>query len=59
LNEFLRSVDPERLRTVTRDLSALIQSIAVASEEFGKTLAKDAFGFLLRLLSSAVRALLP
>jgi hypothetical protein len=44
LNEFLRSVDPERLRTVTRDLSALIQSIAVASEEFGKTLAKDAFG---------------
>ena len=29
---------------MTRDLSALIQSIAVASQEFDKTLAKDAFG---------------
>ena len=34
LNEFLKQVDPERLRTVTRDFSALTQSIAVASEEF-------------------------
>ena len=44
LSEFLKQVDPERLRTVTRDFSALTQSIAVASEEFSKTLAKDAFG---------------
>jgi hypothetical protein len=44
LTEFLKEVDPERLRTVTRDFSALTQSIAVASEEFSKTLAKDAFG---------------
>jgi hypothetical protein len=44
LTEFLTQVDPERLRTVTRDFSALTQSIAVASEEFSKTLAKDAFG---------------
>jgi hypothetical protein len=44
LNEFLKQVDPERLRTVTREFSALTQSIAVASEEFGKTLAKEAFG---------------
>ena len=46
LNEFLRSVDPERLRTVTRDLSALIQS-APQSRVGGvrrKTLAKEAFG---------------
>jgi hypothetical protein len=44
LSEFLKQVDPERLRTVTRDCAALTQSIAVASEEFSKTLAKDAFG---------------
>jgi hypothetical protein len=44
LSEFLKKVDPERLRTVTRDFSALTQSIAAASEEFSKTLAKDAFG---------------
>jgi hypothetical protein len=44
LNEFLKTVDPERLRTVTRDFSALTQSIAVASPEFDKALAKDAFG---------------
>jgi hypothetical protein len=44
LTEFLKQVDPERLRTVTRDFSALTQSIAVASEKFSKTLAKDAFG---------------
>jgi hypothetical protein len=44
LTEFLKQVDPERLRTVTRDFSSLTQSIAVASEEFSKTLAKDAFG---------------
>jgi hypothetical protein len=44
LSEFLKQVDPERLRTVTRDFSALTQSIAVASQEFSKTLAKDAFG---------------
>jgi hypothetical protein len=44
LSEFLKTVDPERLRKVTRDFSALTQSIAVASQEFSKTLAKDAFG---------------
>jgi hypothetical protein len=44
LSEFLKQVDPERLRTITRDLSVLTQSIAAASEEFSKTLAKDAFG---------------
>jgi hypothetical protein len=44
LTEFLKAVDPERLRTVTRDFSALTQSIAVASREFSKTLAGDAFG---------------
>ncbi len=44
LTEFLKTVDPERLRTVTRYLSALLQSIAVASQAFDKTLEKDAFG---------------
>jgi hypothetical protein len=44
LCEFLKAVDPERLRTVTRDFSAFTQSIAVASAEFDKALAKDAFG---------------
>jgi hypothetical protein len=44
LTEFLKQVDPERLRTVTRNFSALTQSIAAASQEFSKTLAKDAFG---------------
>ena len=44
LCEFLKTVDPERLRTVTRDLSALTKSIEVASAEFDKALAKDAFG---------------
>ena len=44
LAEFLKTVDPERLRIVTRDLSALPQSIAVASQAFDKTLEKDAFG---------------
>jgi hypothetical protein len=44
LTEFLKQVDPERLRTVSQDFSALTQSIAVASEEFSKRLAKDAFG---------------
>ena len=44
LSEFLKTVDPEHLRKVTRDFSALTQSIAVASQEFSKTLAKDAFG---------------
>jgi hypothetical protein len=36
---FLKTVDPERLRTVTRDFSALTRSIAVASTEFDKALA--------------------
>lgn len=44
LSEFLKQVDPERLRTVTRDLSALVRSIARASQAFGNTLEKDAFG---------------
>jgi hypothetical protein len=44
LNEFLKQVDPERLRTVMREFSALTQSIAGASEGFGKTLANEAFG---------------
>jgi hypothetical protein len=44
MTEFLKTVDPERLRTVTRDLSTLAQSIAAASAEFDKSLAKDAFG---------------
>jgi hypothetical protein len=44
LTEFLKTVDPERLRIVTRDFSALTQSIAVASREFSKTIAEDAFG---------------
>ena len=44
LTEFQKTADPERLRIVTRDLSALLQSIAVASQVFDKTLEKDAFG---------------
>jgi hypothetical protein len=44
LTEFLKTVDPERLRIVTRDLSALLQSIALASQAFDETLEKDAFG---------------
>jgi hypothetical protein len=44
LTEFLKTADPERLRIVTRDLSALLQSIADASQVFDKTLEKDAFG---------------
>ena len=44
LSDFLKTVDPERLRKVTRDFSALTQSIAVASQELQQDLAKDAFG---------------
>jgi hypothetical protein len=44
LTDFLKTVDPRRLQIVTRDLSALLQSIAVASQAFDKTLEKDAFG---------------
>jgi hypothetical protein len=45
LTKFLKSVHPERLRTVTRDLSELAGSIAIASEKFDKTFIKeDAFG---------------
>jgi hypothetical protein len=44
LTEFLKRVDPERLRIVTRDLSELLRSVAVASQAFDKTLEKDAFG---------------
>jgi hypothetical protein len=44
LTEFQKTADPERLRIVTRDLSALLQSIAGASQVFDKTLEKDAFG---------------
>jgi hypothetical protein len=45
LTEFLASVDSEHLRGTTRDLSAFAQSLAAASQEFDRTLAKDAFGF--------------
>jgi hypothetical protein len=45
LTEFLASVDSERLRRTTRDLSAFAQSLAAASLEFDRTMAKDAFGF--------------
>jgi hypothetical protein len=44
LRKFLKEVDPERLRAVTRGLSALVQEIATASQEFDNALAKDAFG---------------
>jgi hypothetical protein len=44
LTEFLKTIDPQRLNIVTRDLSALLQSIAVASQAFDKTLGRDAFG---------------
>src|SRR5262249_6819676 len=44
LSEFLKKVDPERLRAVTRDWSALTQSIAAASAEFDEAFTKDAFG---------------
>ena len=45
LTEFLASADSEHLRKTTRDLSAFAQSLAAASQEFDRTLAKDAFGF--------------
>jgi hypothetical protein len=45
LTEFLRSVDSERLRKTTRDMSEFAQSIAALSQELNRTLAKDAFGF--------------
>ena len=44
LTEFLASADSEHLRKTTRDLSAFAQSLAAASQEFDRTLAKDAFG---------------
>lgn len=44
LTEFLASVDPECLRKITLDMSALSQSLAEASLELDRTLAKDAFG---------------
>jgi hypothetical protein len=44
LTKFLAMADPERLRKATSDLRELIQSIAVASAEFDRALAKDAFG---------------
>jgi hypothetical protein len=45
LTEFLKSVDPERLRKTTRDMSAFTHALAAASHEFDRVLAKDAFGF--------------
>jgi hypothetical protein len=44
LIEFLASVDPPRLRKITLDMSALTQTLAEASLELDRTLAKDAFG---------------
>ena len=45
LTEFLVSVDPDHLRTTTRDISAFTQSLAAASQVFDRAFAKDAFGF--------------
>ncbi len=44
LSEFLRAVDPERLRKVAQSWIELTKSIAAASPELDRAFAKDAFG---------------
>lgn len=44
LSEFLRTIDPERLRKVAQSLTEFTKSVASASQEFDRVFAKDAFG---------------
>jgi hypothetical protein len=42
----LETIDPERLRIVTKSLTGLLRSIAEASAELDRLLIKDAFGLI-------------